>query len=54
MHHIKGKKNVVADALSRWQHKLTSMVIGIDLRECIIHHLPEDEFYAEFFQIAHS
>ena len=30
------------------------MVTSIDLRECIMHHLPEDEFYVEFFQLFHS
>ena len=37
--YIKGKKNIVLDSLSRGHHDLTSMVIGIDLREHIMHHL---------------
>ena len=49
VHYIKGKENVVVDALSRRRHELTSMVTGIDLRERIIHHLHEDEFYAKIF-----
>ncbi len=47
--YIKSKENVVVDALSRCQHELASMIPGKDLRECIIHHLSEDEFYAKFF-----
>ena len=54
VHYIKGKENIVVDALSRGCHELASMVIGIDLQEHIIDHLPEDEFYAEFCQIVHS
>ena len=44
----------MAGALSRGCHELASMVIGIDLQEHIIDHLPEDEFYVEFCQIVHS
>ena len=54
VHYIKGKENVVADALSRRRHELASMVTGTDLRERILRHLPEDEFYAEFCQTTHS
>ena len=54
VHYIKGKDNIAADALSRLCHELTSMVIGKNLRECIMHHLPKDEFYAEFSQVAYS
>ena len=54
VHYIKGKENVVVDALSKRQHELSSMIIGIDLREHIIHHLPRHEFYVEFCQIVHS
>ena len=52
--YIKGKENVVADALSRRRHELSSMVTSTDLRELIMHHLPKDEFYAKFCQIIHS
>ena len=54
VHYTKGKENVVVDALSRQCHEDTSMVTGIDLREHIMHHLPEDELYAKIFQIVHS
>ena len=47
VHYIKGKENIVIDALSRRGHELTFMITCIYLRECIMHHLPEDEFYAE-------
>ena len=30
------------------------MIIGIDLREHIMHHLLKDEFYVEVFQLVHS
>ena len=54
VHYIKGKENIVVDGLSRQCHDLTFMVVGTDLRECIMHHLLEDEFYVEFFQMAYS
>ena len=54
VHYIKGKENVVVNDLSRQHHELTSMVMGTYLRERIMHHLPEDEFYAKFCQIVHS
>ena len=54
VHYIKGKENVVVDALSRWRHELASMVTSTDLRERIMHHLPEDEFYLEYCQLVHS
>ena len=54
VHYIKGKENVVVDALSRRQHELASMVTGTHLRERIIRHLPKDDFYVEFCRVAHS
>ena len=54
MHYIKGKENIVTDALSRRCHELTSMITGTDWREHIMHHLPKDAFYAEVFQLVHS
>lgn len=33
VHYIKGKNNIVMDALSRWHHELASMVIGTYSRE---------------------
>ena len=47
VHYIKGKENVVIDALSRRCHEISSMITKIDLIECIFYHLPEDVFYAE-------
>ena len=47
VHYIKGKENVVADALSRRHHVFASMTTSTDLRERILQHLPADEFYAE-------
>ena len=54
VHYIKGKENVIVDALSRRCHKISSMITKIDLRERILHHLPEDVFYIEVFQLVHS
>ena len=47
VHYIEGKENVFVDALSRRHHEFSSMIIGTDLRECIMHHLPKDGFYVE-------
>ena len=54
VHYIKGKENVVADALSTRYHELSSMTTCTDLRERILHHLPVDELYAEVSQVVHS
>ena len=47
VHYIKGKENVVADALSRRCHELSSMTVSTILREWILHHLPVDELFTE-------
>ena len=47
VHYIKGKENVVADALRRRRHELSSMTTSTNLREQIQHHLPVDELYIE-------
>ena len=54
VHYIKGKENIVVDALSRRRHEFSSMITSTNLRERIMHHLPKDEFYAEVFQLVHS
>lgn len=54
VHYIKGKENVVADALSRRFHELSSVTTCTDLREWILQHLPADELYAEVSQLVHS
>ena len=54
VHYIKGKENVVADALSRRRHELSSMTVTTDLRERILHHLPADELFTEVSQLVHS
>ena len=48
VYYIKGKENIVVDALSRRHHVFSSMITGIDLREHIMHHLLEDEFMQNF------
>ena len=47
VHYIKGKENVVADALRKRHHEFSSMITSIELREHIMHHLNEDELYAK-------
>ena len=54
VHYIKGKENVVADALRRRRHELSSMTVSIDLREWILHHLTVDELFIEVSQVVHS
>lgn len=54
VHYIKGKENVVADALSRRCHELSSMTTSTDLREQILQHLPSDELYTEIIQVVCS
>ena len=44
---LKGKENVVADALSRRHNELSSMTTSTNLREWILQHLPTDEIYAK-------
>ena len=43
--HVKGKENVVADALSRWRHVAMSTLVSIDLQSRILQQLPLDIFY---------
>ena len=54
VHYIKGKENIAIDALIRQHHELSSMIIGINLMDCIMHHLLKDEFYANIFNLFHS
>ena len=54
VHYIMGKENVVADALSRRHHELSSVTTSTDLRERILQHLPADELYVEVSQVVHS
>ncbi len=54
VHYIKGKENVVADALSRRCHELSSMTTCTNLRERILQHLPADELYSEVSQVVCS
>ena len=54
VHYIKGKENVVVDALSRRHHELSSMTTCTNLRECILLHFSKDELYVEVFQLVCS
>ena len=54
VHYIKGKENVVANALSRRRHELSSVTTSTDLRERILRHLLADELYVEVSQVVHS
>ena len=47
VHYIKGKENVVADALSRRRHEVSVMSLGVDLRSRILEGLPSDTWYQE-------
>ena len=47
VHYIKGKENVVADALSRRQHVISILSLGVDLRGRILEVLPSDIWYQE-------
>ena len=47
VYYIKGKENVVVDALSRRHYELSFVTTCTNLRECIIHHFQEDELYAK-------
>ena len=43
--YIQGKENVVADALSRRRHVVSSMTLSVDLRSQILQALPTDSWY---------
>ena len=45
--YIKGKENVVTDALSRRQHEILVLSLGVDLRGHILEVLPSDTWYQE-------
>jgi hypothetical protein len=47
IHYIKGKENVLVDALSMRQHKVSVMSLGLDLRSRILKALPSDTWYHE-------
>lgn len=52
--YIKGKENIVADALSRQRHVLAFLTLQLDLRGRILEHLPEDRFYEGARQMLES
>ncbi|KAH9289240.1 hypothetical protein KI387_033357, partial [Taxus chinensis] len=43
--HVKGKENVVANALSRWRHVIMATSVGTYLRSRILQQVPLDNFY---------
>ncbi|KAH9313749.1 hypothetical protein KI387_022376, partial [Taxus chinensis] len=43
--HVKGKENVVADALSRWRHVAMATSVSTDLQSRILQQLPHESFY---------
>ncbi|KAH9293999.1 hypothetical protein KI387_040796, partial [Taxus chinensis] len=43
--HMKGKENVVAEALSRWRHVAMPTSVSTDLQSTILQQLPHDSFY---------
>ena len=44
---VQGKENVVADALSRRRHELSSLVLSVDLKEKIFQNLSADLWYQD-------
>ena len=47
VHYIKGKENMVVDALSRRSHMVSSMTTTTYLKECILRNFPEEKLYVE-------
>ena len=47
VHYIKGKENVVTDALSRRRHEVSVMSLGVDLWGRILEAFPSDTWYQE-------
>ena len=47
VHYIEGKDNFVTDALSRRQHEVSMMSLGVDLWGRILEALPSDTWYQE-------
>ena len=47
INYIKGKENKVADALSRRRHISAMAIINIRLKDQVLQHLTQDDFYIE-------
>ena len=47
VHYIKGKGNVIADSLSRRQHEISVLSLGVDLWVRILEVLPSDTWYCK-------
>ena len=47
VHYIKGKENVIVDALSRRQHEVLVMSLGVELWGHILEAFPSDTWYQE-------
>ena len=45
LHYIKGKENVIVDILSRRQHEISVLSLGVDLWGHILEVLPSDTWY---------
>ena len=43
--YVQGKENVVADALSRRRHELSSLILTVDLKDKILQNLSSDHWY---------
>lgn len=45
--YVQGKENVVADALSRRRHELSSLVLSVDLKDNILQNLSADLWFQD-------
>ena len=45
--YVKGKENVVADALSRRRHALSSLILSVDLKDKILQCLSANQWYQD-------
>lgn len=52
--YVQGKENVVADALSRRRHELSSLILMVDLKDKILQNLSSDHWYQDVKAILDS
>ena len=51
---MQGKENVVADALSRRRHELSSWILTVDLKDKILQNLSVDHWFQDFKAVIDS
>ena len=54
VHYIKGKGNMVADALRRRHNEVSFVTTCINWRERVLHNVLEDELYVEVYLLVQS